>query len=125
VLSAPPDPFWTANTFYAEAFEIIDSNNNIEIEFNLGGGTSGGSQPTWATAEGDTTTDGGIIWYNFGANPVAGLSASGGTSGIIMDNTVTNPGGSQIYYSTLEPTGCFTSGGTGGCAVQASQQGLN
>jgi hypothetical protein len=127
VLSAPPDPFWTANTFYAEAFEIIDSNNNIEIEFNLGGGTSGGSQPTWATAEGDTTTDGGIIWYNFGANPVAGLSASGGTSGIIMDNTVTNPGGSQIYYSTLQPApgGCFTSGGNGGCAVQASQQGLN
>jgi hypothetical protein len=101
--------FGSADNFYAGAFEIIDSNNNVEIEFNLGGGTSGGSQPTWATAEGDTTTDGGIIWYNFGANPVAGLSASGGTSGIIMDNTVTNPGGSQIYYSTLEPTGCFTS----------------
>ena len=130
VLSAPPNPFWAAVTTYNGAFEIIDSNNNIEIA-EPAGGTTGATQPTWSTVEGGTTTDGTgptqITWYNLGANPAAGLSASGGASGIIIDNTTNLPGGSQVYYSTLQnaPGGCFTSGGNGGCAVQASQQGLN
>jgi hypothetical protein len=33
-------------------------------------------------------------------------------------------GGSQVYFSTLTDQTCTTSGGTGGCAVQASQSGL-
>ena len=127
LLSTPANPLWKANNVYNGASEIIDSNNNIEIAVPPGG-TSGAAEPVWGAAEGDTTADGTgltqFTWYNLGANPNAALQASGGTSGIIMDNTVVNPGGSQIYYSTLEPTGCFTSGGTGGCAVQASQQGL-
>jgi hypothetical protein len=65
-----------------------------------------------------------VTWYNLGKNPVAALQAPGGTSGIIMDNTVINPSGSQVYYSTLQPSTCSTSGGVGGCAVQASQQDL-
>jgi hypothetical protein len=64
-----------------------------------------------------------VVWYNLGANPVAALPAQGGTSGIIIDNIVNNPGGSQVYYSTLQAGQCIT-GGVGGCAVQASQQGL-
>ena len=123
-ISGQTPPGWTADNPYAGAFEIIDTNNNIEIA-ELGGGTSGGTQPVWPLTEGSETFDGTLVWYNLGANPAAALQASGGTSGIIMDNTVINPGGSQIYYSTIQPTGCFTSGGTGGCAVQASQQGLN
>jgi hypothetical protein len=54
----------------------------------------------------------------------AGLAATGGSSGIIIDNTVasgTRPGASQVYFSTLSSGNCSTSGGTGGCAVQASQ----
>lgn len=51
-----------------------------------------------------------------------GLKASGGTSGIIIDNTAGSPtGASQIYFSTLANSPCTTSGGAGGCAVQASQ----
>ena len=59
----------------------------------------------------------------------AALSASGGTSGVVIDNTVppgSPPGSlqtSQIYFSTLSDQVCGTSG-TGGCAVQASQAGL-
>ena len=45
----------------------------------------------------------------------AGLNATGGTGGIIIDNTSTG-GGSQIYYSTRTSPGS---------AVQASQAGLN
>ncbi len=121
-ISGQTPPGWTAGNPYAGAFEIIDTNNNIEIA-ELGGGTSGGTQPVWPLPEGSETFDGTLVWYNLGANPAAALQAPGGTSGIIMDNTVNNPGGSQIYYSTIEPSSCG-GGPTGGCAVQASQQGL-
>jgi hypothetical protein len=61
--------------------------------------------------------------------PVDGLSASGGSSGIIIDN-LSSAGGSQIYYTTLSTQSCAGNGGgqgagSGGCAVQASQSGLN
>ena len=58
------------------------------------------------------------------ANATAGLAAAGGTSGIIIDNTVGSAGASQIYFSPLANQACAT-GGTGGCAVQASQAALN
>lgn len=122
VLSFPADPLWTATNPYSGSFEIVDTNNNIEIA-TPPGGTSGATAPTWALTEGQNTTDGGITWYNLGPSPSFGLAAVGGTSGIIIDNTTNNPGGSQIYYSTLGG-GCQPTG-SGGCAVQASQSGLN
>jgi hypothetical protein len=55
----------------------------------------------------------------------AGLAATGGSSGIIMDNISTASGASQIYFSSLSNGTCTGNGttgsGTGGCAVQASQ----
>ncbi len=50
-----------------------------------------------------------------GTAPNATLAASGGTSGIIIDNIAATAGASQIYYSTLANPGN---------AVQASQAGL-
>jgi hypothetical protein len=124
-LSTQTPGSWAANTNYPEGTQLIDTNNNIEVESFLGGGISGGTQPAWPPNEGGTVSDGpSVVWYNLGANPVAALPASGGTSGIIIDNIVNNPGGSQVYFTNLQDIGCFTSGGTGGCAVQASQQGL-
>jgi hypothetical protein len=67
-----------------------------------------------------------VTWVNAGALPSAALSATGGTSGFIMDNTVgsgTLAGASEVYFSTLGTQVCGTSG-TGGCAVQASQSAL-
>ena len=127
-LSGPTPPGWTGSQLYAGGFEIVDTNNNIEIA-QPPGGTSGVSQPTWPMGEGVTTTDGTVSWYNLGANPVSGLPASGGSSGFIMDNTLDNIGGSQVYFSTLNNQSCGgnvngSGSGTGGCAVQASQQAL-
>jgi hypothetical protein len=67
---------------------------------------------------------------NPGTVTAAHASASGGASGVIVDNTVgagTLVGASQVYFSTLAngTLPCATSGGTGGCGVQASQSGLN
>jgi hypothetical protein len=120
-LTAQTPVSWTQGTLFPQATTIVDSNNNIEIAETLG--TSGTTQPAWSLIEGTEIVDGGVTWYNIGANPVAALQAPGGTSGIIIDNTTNNPGGSQVYYSTLDG-GCGGDG-THGCGVQASQQGLN
>jgi hypothetical protein len=126
VLTTVPLPTWVATNIYTPPSRIVDSNGSIEFETSLAG-TSGGAEPTWATTVGATTIDGGVTWQNAGALPVAALPATGGTSGVISDNTVgagTLAGASQVYFSTLGNQLCATSGGTGGCAVQASQSAL-
>jgi len=55
---------------------------------------------------------------------VATAHEAGGTSGIIVDGSSASVGASQIYFNPLTSMVCGTSG-TGGCAVQASQSGLN
>jgi hypothetical protein len=72
--------------------------------------------------------------------PSATLPEAGGTSGIVIDNAVSSGtlgGASQIYFSPLGSQSCkgnsaystYSAGtagiGTGGCAIQASQSGLN
>ena len=103
-------------TGYAAGTLVIDSNGNIELIESCTGffGCFLFSGPTWLTAPGAITTSAGATFENLGANGIPALTASGGTSGIIIDNTVpagTEAGASQIYYSTL----------TGSNVVQASQ----
>jgi hypothetical protein len=116
---------WGSGKAFTIHSRILDGNNNIE--FATKAGTTGGSVPTWALNVGQITVDGTVNWENLGQLPSAALTASGGTTGIIMDNIVstgTLAGASQVYFSTLGNQTCATSGGTGGCAVQASQPGL-
>ena len=114
---------WAPNTFYAPGVEVFDSNGNVELQTKSPGATSGPTPPTWATALNGSTieTGGGPHWINLGPIATYGLKATGGTSGIVIDNTVeTLAGASQIYFSTLSDQTCGTSG-TGGCAIQVSQ----
>ncbi|MGA2022743.1 MAG: hypothetical protein ABSH02_19280 [Candidatus Sulfotelmatobacter sp.] len=114
---------WAATQTYTLHARIIDSNGNVEIVAVAG--TSNGTAPTWGTTAGALTADGTVTWENAGVLPSAALESVGGTSGFIIDNTVeTLPGASQVYFSTLGNQTCTTSGGTGGCAVQASQSAL-
>jgi hypothetical protein len=114
---------WQAGHLYNTLHALIlDGNGNIEMVTTRG--TSGGSLPAFNATPGGTTHDGTVIWTNVGVPATAALSAAGGTSGIILDNTVGSgvlPGASQIYFSTLSG-GCGS--GTDGCAVQASQSAL-
>ena len=56
------------------------------------------------------------------ATPTGATAEAGGTSGITIDNSATTPSGaSNIYFTTLADQTCTTSGGTGGCAIQAAQ----
>jgi hypothetical protein len=63
-----PSGVWTAATAFGNAaipgqiLAILDSNQNLQVVTNGGGGNSGGSNPTWATAMGATTTDGALTW---------------------------------------------------------------
>jgi len=76
--------------------------------------TATGSDTT-ATFRVELTAD---VTWNEQTAASAAINATGGTGGIIIDNTVTG-GGSQVYYST-RPAGTVP-----GIAVQASQAGLN
>jgi hypothetical protein len=117
---------WQASTAYTSGQEILDTNLNIEKVTTAG--NSGSSQPTWNTTSGGATPDNTVTWTNEGSMNSSTNSASaaetGGTSGIIIDNTSATAGASQIYFSTLSNMVC-KSGGTGGCAVQAAQSGLS
>jgi hypothetical protein len=127
-VSAGPLPAWLHSHRYIRAARVPDTNGNIEVVQSVTGtATSGATAPAWSTTLGGLTVDGGVTWINAGTTPVAALPAAGGTSGIIVDNTVapsTLTGASQVYFSTLGQQTCATSGTAGGCAVQASQSAL-
>jgi hypothetical protein len=120
---------WQASHAYAAFGSIVDSNGFIQVV--LSAGTSNGSPPFWSDAPNSSTIDGSVTWVAVGPTPGYALSSVSGTSAIIIDNTVasgTPAGASQIYYSPLGNQTCAGNGttgsGTGGCAVQASQAGL-
>lgn len=129
VPSAFPLAAWAPNHLYSKGQKILDNNNpqNIQLVTSSGAHSSGSTIPSFNAAPGGTTHDptgGLLVWTNVGAPTTAALAASGGTSGVIIDNTVsTLAGASNVYFSTLGNQACGTSG-TGGCAVQASQSGL-
>ena len=88
------------------------------------------------TANGSETGCTGACLYNYSVtggiyplNSSAGIAATGGTSGVIVDNSLVGGGLSQVYYTTLGAANCAGNGTTGsgtgtGCAIQASQSGL-
>jgi hypothetical protein len=119
---------WLPSHAYALANSIIDSNGNIQVVTTAGTSrTAAQGHPPWATTINTITNDGAVLrWRNAGLPATASLAAAGGTGGIIIDNIVgsgTLAGASQVYFSTRSNQLCG-SGGTGGCAVQASQSAL-
>ena len=114
-----------ANTAYALNTQIVDSNGNIEWVATAGT-SKAGAHPVWNLTVQGQTADNTVRWRNIGALATFSLAATGGTSGIIMDNTVgsgTLAGASEVYFSTQGNQACGATG-TGGCAVQASQSAL-
>jgi hypothetical protein len=116
---------WSANTSEPQGLPILDTHGNLEVVTSTSG-TTGATQPSWPLAVGSQTVDGTAHWVNVGPVDSFFLPVAGGTSGIIVDNTVpagTLAGASQVYFSPLT-MGFSTCGASNGCAVQASQAGL-
>jgi len=112
--------------YVAPLTRIIDPKGYVQVlTTNSPTDTTGTSQPTWNETPGGTTPDNTVVWTNVGLLGTAAMPAAGGTSGIIVDNTLGSGsigGGSQVYFGTLGPA-CGT-GGADTCAVQASQVAL-
>ncbi len=122
--SAVTPAAWIANHTYTNGTLILGINSNLQ--FVITAGTSGSLTPIWSTTAGMTPVDNTVTWKNLGAIATSALAAAGGTSGIIIDNTVSSgtiAGASQTYFSMLSNQPCDLFG-TGGCAVQASQSAL-
>lgn len=119
-------PGWTANKNYPNQSRLFDG-TNVEIVPNGAGGKSGAgpNPPAWNPIIGGRTTDNQVTWLNAGPWPTAFATLTGGTGGVIIDNTATSAGGGQVYFFTLGNNTCTTSTGSGSCAMQASQSSLN
>ncbi len=117
---------WQASTSYSIGASILDTNGNVEVQRDPGA-TSGTKQPVWPLTIGATVSDNSAAWINLGPPVSFVLTVIGGTSGMVVDNTVqtgTLAGASQVYFTPLG-AGFGTCGAGNGCAVQASQAGLN
>jgi hypothetical protein len=109
---------WARITSYAIGRVILDSNGNFE--YCVRRGTSGGSAPVWSRVINYIVNDGGATWRNLGPPSANSFEASGGTSGIIVDNSSSVVGASEIYFSNLS-SGSPNCGSGDTCAVQVSQ----
>jgi hypothetical protein len=117
----------TANVGCSPITEFNNTNTNIDRIFL----SVSGSPVTSGTINCPSNSAGCIMSFRVDSSltPTTPTSATareaGGTSGIVVDNSSLASGASQIYFTPLADQVCTTSGGTGGCAIQASQSGLN
>src|SRR5207247_10466957 len=74
---------WQPSKAYALNTIVLDANLNAQQAQNAG--TSGSSEPVWASVSGATTTDGTITWKNIGPpyggqDPVGARATAGGSA---------------------------------------------
>jgi hypothetical protein len=117
--------------------EIYNPNAGPATDWIFTSMQGGNATAVAATCEGTTGSTGCVMSFNvtsgtLPAAATASVSAAGGASGIVVDNTVeaAPTGGSQVYFTPLANQPCTTSipdspAATGGCAIQASQAGLD
>lgn len=67
--TVPPDSFadWEATTVYVAGDQVVPTVRNGHFYEVTVGGTSGSSEPTFPTDDGDTVTDGSVTWQEAGA----------------------------------------------------------
>ena len=121
----------TSNVGCSSITEFNNTNTNIDRIFVsvTGSPVTGGNINCPSSATGCIMAFRVDSPVSTGTATSARASVTGGTSGIIIDNSSTATGASQVYFTPLANQACSGSGGvgtgTGGCAIQASQLNLN
>jgi hypothetical protein len=127
------------NGYYAAGLAVTEFCNNGDNNCTASQGTDYlflgvlgfGSQFATNPCPSQSLSNGCIMGFNVpmmggtissSATPNGALQEAGGPSGIVVDNGAS--GASNIYFSTLLNQICTTSGGSGGCAVSATQKAL-
>jgi hypothetical protein len=127
----PGPTLTTANVGCSPITEFSNTNTNIDRLFL----SVTGSPLTGGTINCPSSARGCVMSFRVDS-PLSTTTATsattavtGGTSGIVIDNSSAAGGASQVYFTPLGNQVCAGSGGigvgTGGCAIQASQSGLN
>jgi hypothetical protein len=126
-LSAPVNFLTTDATACSPGTEIFNPNSNTDLIFfsvqsNSNLANCGGS----STTPGDGCVMSFDITSSFPSSAANSAPEAGGTSGIIIDNTVpatTVPQAASLYFTRLAGSACPS--GTTGCAVKLTQSGFN
>jgi hypothetical protein len=98
-------PAWEASTVYSLGDHVISTTGNLTLVFKCTtAGTSGGTEPTWDTTPGNTTTDGAtLIWTTYDATNarviLCGMDEDEGVTGLVARS---DAGVKIINVGTLE-----------------------
>lgn len=92
-------PAWASGATYNEGDLVIPTTANGHLYICTVGGTSGGSEPSWPTIDGETVTDNAVTWECIGNGDIAYYEISG---------TGYTAGGAEIANKTLELAGADT-----------------
>ncbi|MGH7079457.1 MAG: right-handed parallel beta-helix repeat-containing protein, partial [Acetobacteraceae bacterium] len=111
---------WAATTAYAAGAEIFDANGNVQHCTTAG--TSGGSAPSWATAQGGTTADGGAVWTLYFVMPANQPAPSG--VGKLTPYQPTSGTSAPAWAGTFNGT-AYDGGALGAPGVRWQQRGAN
>ena len=127
ISGSTPGDTMTSATYDSSDFGYGTIMSPLTEFYNATAGRDGVFFGAEAAASGCSTT--GTVGCVYGVNVTSGAvpgaayafsSEAGGTSGIIIDNGAVFTGADQIYFTTLS-SGTCGAGGSGVCAIQASQ----
>lgn len=115
---------WQASTKPTNYSVVLDSNQNLQLA--IVAGTTGGTEPTWATTIGASTTDGGTTWiclgpgvaistaswkWSFSLHSIDGSVSTASPTSVIQGGILGPPTGTthlvQIIFTYLSINGTF------------------
>jgi phage tail-like protein len=110
---------WAPNQVYNVGQFVLDSNGNVQRVLVTRASVSAGTQPSWNSTIGQTTTDGQVTWINAGpgtwvANTPVSLAQNIPGQPIQIGQYIQDPNGNlQLAISGIDAAGSATIGTTG------------
>ncbi len=102
---------WQASTSYQVGQEILvlkTVTNALYVDVAIAAGTSGATPPTWPSAVGSVTVDGGVTWFNQGPTTVAALANWTATHFYALRTRIVDSNGNVEIVSTAGTSGSPT-----------------